>query len=51
MSPRYISPSTRMSIPICSWNWIHSCVARLLSSSSAAWLISPRARLVRAASR
>src|SRR2546421_290676 len=28
MSPRYISPSTRMSTPSSSWNSIHSRVAR-----------------------
>src|SRR5919106_578753 len=48
MSPLYISPSTTTSVPIESWNSIHSLVARRSSSRSSSRSISPRARLLRA---
>src|SRR5207247_1665557 len=48
MSPRYCSPSTRMSMPISSWNRIHSRVAFCSRSCSASEASSPFAALVRA---
>src|SRR5205823_14732262 len=48
MSPRYCSPSTRMSMPISSWNRIHSLVAFCSRSLSASEESCPFAALVRA---